>query len=202
MTPPRAILFDIGRVLLDVDFARALATWQPHSRLPPERLRELFVFDEPFRRHETGHLDDEGYFSHLRERLALDCDLAQVQAGFDAVLVGEIGETVQMLEAIRRRVPCHAISNTNPSHLTAMERMPGFLDRFDQVFVSHRIGHRKPQPEAFQYVLDAIGLPAHETLLFDDLQPNIEGAAALGVQTVLVRGPQDVRAALEQRGLL
>ena len=207
MTSPdlatRAVLFDLGGVLLEIDRERAIATWQPHSRLPAARLRELFGVDEPFRRHETGRLDDAGYFGHLRELLALDCGLEHVEAGFNAILVREIGETVSMLEALRGRVPRYAISNTNPAHVTQMRcAFPGFLERFDRVFTSHEIGHRKPQPECFAHVLQAIALPANEVLLFDDLPPNVEAARALGLQAVLVKGPGDVRAALLARGLL
>jgi len=200
---PRAILFDLGGVILDIDFDRALASWQPHSRLPAARLRELFAFDEPFRHHETGRLDDEGYFAHLRQLLALDCDLRQVEAGFNAIFVAEIRETVALLAELRGRIPCYAISNTNPAHVRHIRSaFPGLLDRFDHVFTSHEIGHRKPQPESFLHVLAAIGLPAPEVLLFDDLQPNVEAARALGLQAVLVKGPADVRAALATRRLV
>ena len=199
----RAVLFDLGGVVLDIDFDRALATWQPHSRLPAGRLREVFAFDEPFREHETGRLDDSGYFAHLRELLALDCDAAQVEAGFNAILVAEIRETVALLASLRGRVPCYAISNTNPAHVRHIRSaFPGLLDRFDHVFTSHEIGHRKPQPETFRHVLQAIGLPPAEVLLFDDLQPNVEAARALGLQAVLVRSPEDVRAALAARRLI
>lgn len=201
--PTRAILFDLGGVLLDIDFQRALAAWAPHSRFSPAQLQERFRFDENFHRHETGGLDDEGYFAHLREALALDCELPLVRAGFNAILIGEIEETVRLLEAVRGRVPCYAISNTNPAHVAHIERaFPGFLARFTRVFASHQIGHRKPQPAAFDHVLRAIGVPAPEVLLFDDLQPNVEAALALGLQAVLVRSPRDVLAALAERGLL
>lgn len=199
----RAVLFDLGGVLIDIDFDRALAAWQAHSRLPPAQLRERFAFDEPFRRHETGRLDDAGYFGHLRTLLALDCDLAQVEAGFNAILIAEIAETVQVLAALRGRVPCYAISNTNPAHVLHMRRaFPGLLDRFDHVFTSHEIGHRKPQLESFAHVLQAIGLPAGEVLLFDDLAPNVAAARGMGLQAVLVKSPADVRDALLARGLL
>jgi glucose-1-phosphatase len=199
----RALLFDLGGVVLDIDFDRALASWEPHSRLPAGRLREMFAFDEPFRQHETGRLDDASYFAHLRELLALDCDAAQVEAGFNAILVAEIRETVALLASLRGRVPCYAISNTNPAHVRHIRRaFPGLLDRFDHVFTSHEIGHRKPQPESFLHVLQAIGLPSAEVLLFDDLPPNVDAARALGLQAVLVRSPQDVRAALAARQLL
>lgn len=201
--PVRAVLFDLGGVLLEIDVARALAAWAPHSRLPREALHQRFQSDEPFQRHETGHLDDAGYFAHLREWLELGCEEEQVRAGFNAILVREIDETIALLDAIRDRVPCYAISNTNPAHLAEMARaFPSFLGRFERVFASHQIGHRKPQPRAFEHVLAAIGVPAPQVLLFDDLVPNVEAAAALGLQAVLVRGPEDVRAGLAARGLL
>jgi putative hydrolase of the HAD superfamily len=200
-TDTRAVLFDLGGVVLDIDFGRALSAWAPHSRLAPAQLHERFHFDDPYQRHETGALDAEGYFAHLREVLALDCDVAAVQAGFNAILVGEIRETAQLLQDLR--VPCYAISNTNAVHLAEMERIvPQLLRRFTRVFTSHEIGHRKPQPEAFEHVLREIGVPAPQVLLFDDLQANVDGARAVGLQAVLVRSPADVREALGQRGLL
>jgi putative hydrolase of the HAD superfamily len=203
LTLPRAVLFDLGGVLLDIDFDRALAAWAPHSRLPPQQLRETFRFDEPFQHHETGRLDDEGYFGHLRQVLALDCELPVVQAGFNRILVGEIEETVRLLEAISTQVPCYAISNTNPAHLAEIERaFPRFLGRFRRVFASHQIGQRKPHPAAFDFVLREIGVPAPEVLLFDDLPANVEAAQALGLQAVLVRSPADVRQALLAAGVL
>ena len=197
----RAVLFDLGGVVLDIDFDRALAAWQRHSRLAPHELRERFGFDEPYERHETGALPAEGYFAHLRELLQLECDAAAVQAGFNAILVGEITETARLLDALR--VPCYAISNTNAVHLAEMERIvPQLLRRFTRVFTSHEMGHRKPHPESFRHVLREIGLPTPEVLLFDDLQANVDGARAVGLQAVLVTSPADVRAALEERGLL
>ena len=198
----RALLFDLGGVVLDVDFDRALSVWAPHSRLPPERLRDRFQLDQPYERHETGHLEADGYFAHLRELLALECGVAEVRAGFNAIFRGEIAETVQLLDAARRHVPCYAISNTNAVHVAEIERaFPQLLPRFTRVFASHEIGYRKPHRAAFEHVLREIGVPAPEVLLFDDLAPNVEAAQALGLQAVLVRSPADVREALAQRSL-
>ncbi|MEJ8836887.1 HAD family hydrolase [Ramlibacter sp. AN1133] len=200
---PRAVLFDLGGVVLDIDPGRSLALWQPHSRLSAEELRAAFHADEPWCRHETGHLPPEGFLAHLREVLALDCDTDTVRAGFNALLVAEIEETVRLLDAIRAGVPRYAISNTNPVHVAEIERaFPRLLPRFDRVFVSHEIGHRKPDEAAFRHVLAAIGVAAPEALLFDDLLPNIEAARAIGMQAVQVRGPEDVRRGLADRGLL
>jgi HAD superfamily hydrolase (TIGR01509 family) len=201
--PTRAVLFDLGGVVVDIDFDRALAAWGRHSRLPPERLRAAFRQDEPYERHETGALPAEGFFAHLRQVLELECGDEAVRAGFNAILVAQIEETVRLLDAIRPEVPRYAISNTNAVHVDEIRRVfPGLLGRFTRVFASHEIGHRKPDAAAFQHVLQQIAVPAPEVLLFDDLQPNVDAARALGLQAVLVTSPADVRAALEPRGLL
>jgi FMN phosphatase YigB (HAD superfamily) len=201
--PLRAILFDLGRVVVDIDFDRSIAHWARHSHLPVHELKALWQPDDAYQRHETGELSDEGYFAYLKERLGLDCSLQEVALGWNALLSREIEETLAMVDAIRDRVPCYAISNTNECHLQHMHSaFPRMLPRFEKVFVSHRIGHRKPHAEAFLHVLREIGVAPAEALLFDDLPPNVEGARACGLAAVLVRGPHDVREELVRRGLL
>lgn len=203
LPPTCAVLFDLGGVVLQIDFERALIAWARHSRLPLAQLRERFRVDEPYRHHETGRLSDAGFFAHLREQLALACEPAAVREGWNAILVAEIAETLALIDAIRPEVPRYAISNTNAAHIAEIERaFPALLPRFAHVFASHEIGHRKPDAAAFAHVLQAIGVPAGEALLFDDLAANVEAARGIGMQAVLVRGPEDVRAALVQRGLI
>ena len=198
-----ALLFDLGGVVITIDWERAFAHWASYSPLAPTRMRELFHFDEPYQRHETGHLDAGAYFDHLRELFALECDTQDVQAGWNAILVGGIADTLALIDAVRDRVPCYAISNTNAVHLAEMHAaVPGLLERFRYVFASNEIGHRKPHPEAFGQVLRAIGVAPSAALLLDDLEANVEAARACGLQAALVRGPHDVREALRTRGLL
>lgn len=202
-SPLRAVLFDLGRVVIDIDFDRALAAWQKHSRLALHELRALYQADEPYRQHETGALSDEGYFRYLRQRLQLDCRIEDVARGWNTLLVAGIDETLQMIDDIRDRVPCHAISNTNACHVQEMHRaFPDLLPRFGKVFASHEIGYRKPDARAFLHVCREIGVAPAEALLFDDLSVNIDGARACGLQAALVTGPRDVRAELVRQGLL
>lgn len=201
--PCRAVLFDLGNVVIEVDFRRVLATWQPASTLSPQALAQAFAFDAPYERHETGALDANGYFAHLRQRLGLRCDNDAMRQGWNAVFVRPIEETLAMIHAISPQVPCHALSNTNAVHVAEMQRAyPQVLSCFRHVFASNEIGYRKPQPQAFRHVLDAIGSTADEVLFFDDAQENVDAARACGIEAVLVRSPHDVRQALTAAGLL
>lgn len=201
--PLRALLFDLGNVVIEIDFSRVLAAWQPASALPAQALAQAFSFDAPYQQHETGALAADGYLSHLRNALGLRCSDADLRRGWNAVFVRPIEETVALLDAVAPVIPCYAMSNTNALHLAEMQRaFPEAMAKFRRVFASHEIGHRKPQPQAFHHVLDAIGAAPAEVLFFDDTQENVDGARACGLQAVLVRSPRDVWQALAAAGLL
>jgi putative hydrolase of the HAD superfamily len=196
--PIRALLFDLGGVILDVDPARCLAHWAPHSRLEAQALATRFGVDAAWEAHETGRLDTGGYLAHLRQALELACGEADVLAGWNAMLGAPIADTVALVDQLRGRLPLHVLSNTNAAHVAAIRAAhPGLLERFDVLHVSHELGWRKPHRRAFAAVLQALGQPPAEVLFFDDLPANVEAARAAGLQAVLVRGPADVRGALQ-----
>lgn len=200
LRPPQVLLFDLGRVLVDFDFGRALEAWAPHSALSPEALRLAFRHDEAYERHERGELTAAQYFAHLAATLQLDASPAQIEQGWNAIFLDEIVRTRRIVEQLRGRLPCHVFSNTNATHLAACRaRFPALFSAFDGIFTSHELGLRKPDRAAFERVCALIGCPPDAVLFFDDLAENVAGARAAGLQAVQVRSPDDVAAAL--RGL-
>jgi putative hydrolase of the HAD superfamily len=69
------------------------------------------------------------------------------------------------------------------------------------MFLSSTIGLRKPDAEAFDHVVKAIGVPASRIVFFDDLAENIEGARARGLTTVHVTSTADIAAAFVALGI-
>lgn len=198
---PQVLLFDLGRVLVDFDFGRALEAWAPHSALPPEALRLAFRHDEAYERHERGELAAAQYFAHLATTLQLDASPAQIEQGWNAIFLGEILQTRRIVEHLRGRLPCHVFSNTNASHIAACRaRFPALFSAVDGTFTSHELGLRKPDRAAFERVCALIGCPPGAVLFFDDLAANVAGARAAGLQAVQVRSPDDVAAALRALG--
>lgn len=196
----RALLFDLGGVVFEFDFVHALACWAPMSALSRAELHKAFAHDEDYERHERGELSSAQYFDTLRRKLQLgEATDAQIEAGWNAIFRDEIGTTLDLIEAARKRWPCYAFSNTNRSHHAHWRAAyPRIEPAFDKVFASSDIGMRKPERESFEHVCREIGLPAQAVLFFDDLQVNVAGARAAGLQAVQVRSPDDVRNALEE----
>ena len=194
----KALLCDLGGVLIDVDFNRAIDAWAPFSALSRSALLAAFQLDLEYQRHERGEIGADEYFAHLRTTLKLDATNAEIAAGWNAILLDEKQETLALIEGARKRVPTYLFSNSNAVHKAVwMSRYPRVVNAFDAVFVSSDLGARKPEPEAFMIVARRIGVPLDAILFLDDSLENVEGARAVGMQAVHVRTAKDVADALD-----
>jgi glucose-1-phosphatase len=199
---PQALLFDLGGVLVDIDFDRSFRTWSQHSRLSFEALKQKFRFDEQYECHERGEIDADEYFTHLAMSLQLTCPIHEVAAGWNAIFMGEIAATLALVKNARLSVPCYVLTNTNATHKQRWVTLyPDMVAAFDGIFASHEIGLRKPEKAAFEHVCLAMGLTPQSVLYFDDSPANIEAGCAAGLQGVLVRGPDDVARSLRAVGM-
>jgi HAD superfamily hydrolase (TIGR01509 family) len=198
-----ALLFDLGGVVIDIDFNRVFARWAAFAGCDPALLRERFTQDEPYQRHEIGKIGIADYFASLRASLGIDLTEAQFLEGWNAIFIDEVRGIAALLARAAQRLPLYAFTNSNPAHEACWsERFDRVLKHFRKVFVSSSIGLRKPEAEAFEFVVKEIGVPASRIVFFDDGLHNIEGARACGLQTVLVNSPSDVTAARAALGVI
>jgi putative hydrolase of the HAD superfamily len=197
-----ALLFDLGRVVLDVDFTRTLNCWAGHAGCEPTHLIGRFSPDDAYKRHERGEISDAEFFAALRGSLGIDVSDAQFLEGWNAIFAGEMPEIAALLARAARRLPLYAFSNTNRAHEAHFSRhFARVLSHFEKMFLSSTIGLRKPDAEAYDHVVNAIGVPAERIVFFDDVMENIEGARARGLSAVHVTSTRDVADALAALGI-
>jgi FMN phosphatase YigB (HAD superfamily) len=191
--PADALLFDLGGVVMGLDWEPMFRRWGDACGVPPATLRARYVFDEPYERHERGEIDDIAYYASLRKSLGIDIGDEDFRAGWGAIFTEPVHETVALLERLRDRVPLYAFSNTNAAHHAVWSRkFEDALRNFRRVFVSSQMGLRKPERASFDFISREIGVPNARILFFDDMPVNVEGARDAGLQAVHVRGPDDV----------
>ena len=207
-TPPLArgaadaLLFDLGRVVIDIDFSKAIACWAGHAGCRPAELVDRFVHDEAYHHHERGRISDAAFFANLRSMLGIAISDAQFLQGWNAIFAGEMAGIAPLLARAATRLPLYAFSNTNPPHVAHFSvHYAEVLSHFRELFLSSTIGLRKPDAEAFDHVVQAIGVPASRIVFFDDLPENVAGARARGLQAVEVRSSDDVAQALDALGI-
>jgi glucose-1-phosphatase len=83
-----AFLFDVGGVVVDIDFRRALDCWARSSELSADELKDAFRFDQEYERHERGEMPAADYFAHLAVKLRLAGGEATAKEGWNAILSG------------------------------------------------------------------------------------------------------------------
>jgi glucose-1-phosphatase len=209
MTPPLltpgsadALLFDLGRVVINLDFNRSLACWAGHAGRPLADLSGRFGPDETFRRHETGEASDAEFFAALRKTLGVELSDAQFLEGWNAIFAGEMPGMNALLARASDKLPLYAFSNTNRPHIEHFYKaFADILGHFREIFLSSTIGLRKPDAAAYDHVVKAIGVPAERIVFFDDLAENIEGARMRGLTAVHVTSSDDVARALTALGI-
>jgi putative hydrolase of the HAD superfamily len=192
-----ALIFDLGGVVMSVDFEQAFNVWSRHSGIAAPLLRSRFIADSAYEQHERGELTGDEYFESLRASLGVALSTSQLAEGWNAVLGREIPGMRDLLRHANEQRPLYLFSNTNWLHQTCWtEKLSATLRLFRKCFTSCELGLRKPEPPAFSAVATAIGVPPQQILFFDDLTDNVAGARQAGMQAVQVRSVGDVRDAL------
>ena len=204
LTPDSAdvLLFDLGRVVLDIDFNRVLANWAGHAGREVSHLVGPFSSDDAWLRHERGEITDAEFFASLRNSLGIGISDDQFLEGWNAIFTGEMPGIAAALARAGAKLPLYAFSNTNGAHVEHFSKAyADVLGHFREVFLSSAIGLRKPEAAAYDHVVKAIGVPAARIVFFDDSADNIAGARARGLTAVHVTSPDDLAKALAALGI-
>lgn len=112
-------IFDLGNVIVDIDFNRVLGTWSDLSRVPLASLKQSFTMGEAFHQHERGEITDEAFAEALCHEMALPLSYEQFSHGWQAVFVALRPEVIDIMQKLREqghRVV--VLSNTNRLHTT------------------------------------------------------------------------------------
>ena len=138
-SPPGAdaLLFDLGRVVIDIDFNLVFARWAAHARCDGELIAARFRHDDAYKRHERGEIDENAYFDTLRSSLGIEISDAQFLDGWNAIFVGEMPGIAGLLGRASRQVPLYAFTNSNRAHERCWsQRFATALGHFRRIYVS------------------------------------------------------------------
>lgn len=193
-------IFDLGNVIVDIDFKRVLGVWSNLSGTPLATLSERFSMGEVFQQHERGEVSDEEFAQKLCEEMGIALSFEQFATGWQAVFVALRPEVIEIMHRLRNeghRVV--VLSNTNRLHCNYWpQHYPQVAEAADHMYLSQDLGMRKPDANIYQHVLKAENTPADQAIFFDDVEANVAAAAALGIKAVHVVDRQVVPAFFAQ----
>jgi len=186
----RNVIFDLGGVLFNIDFSLTEKAFNGLGVKDFSSFFTQFHSNSLFIKLETG-VDEDSFYDDFRHAACVNLSNEQIKDAWNALLLDFRKESIAALPALRNKYKLYLLSNTNEIHLQEFQRkfkeefqQASFDDLFDAAYYSHRIGYRKPNASAFEFVLEKHQLTAGETLFIDDSIHNIEAAQKLGIQTV------------------
>lgn len=192
----RAVIFDLGKVLVSFDHDRCYRALAGMATSTPERVR--MVVEEVIRpRFDRGLMTIDEVQQNLEERLGGTLVSADFMRAW-ADVFDPVPEMLTWLESLSKRVRLALLSNTDAIHLPWVAEKFGFLHLFEHQILSYEVGFVKPHPGIFQAALDALRLPASACCYIDDISEYAKAASSLGMTAVHHLSPQQSQFQVEE----
>lgn len=188
----KAILFDLGNVLLPFDHMRAARALAPYARRTPESLYQSF-FDSPVQAlHDEGKISGPEFFERVRQEYGLALTDEQFLPLWNDIFWDDPAMTTLAAElaASRRLI---GISNTNRLHFEYVRLRFPVVTTIPTWILSYEVGARKPDPAIYRRAIAAAGVPAGEILYVDDRLDLVEAGRALGLRAEVFISAQRLR---------
>ena len=181
----RAIIFDIGRVLIRVDVARATGSLAEGLSLSPQEIWSALERDPLWKDWQEGRISPRDWHLHLAKRLGSKLSFEQFVEVWNRVLDPTPIHEDAFLEKLGEKYRLAVLSNTDPLHLAHMERTYKFLALFPVHIYSCRVGACKPNPLIYKQALQACKVRAQEAVYVDDISAYAQAAERLGMQAIV-----------------
>ncbi|MET8361586.1 HAD family phosphatase [Micromonospora sp. NPDC005171] len=187
------LIVDLGGVLFRFDHAHRLDRLARACGLPPGQVDAL-LWGSAF----SADCDQGRYGSaaEVRAHIRATVGFGGTDDELDSAWCSAYQPDSAVLDVIDRHradLPCAVFTNNGPLEEEALtRRYPDMFAGFDQVFFSHRLGHRKPDPAAFAAVATRLGATGHDIVFVDDSPANVAAARTAGWRAIPFRGPNDL----------
>lgn len=193
MAELRNIIFDLGAVLINIDYKKTERAFIQLGFENFEAMYSQFTADAIFEKLETGKISNEDFYDKLIALSPYEITKTQIQNAWNEIILDWRVESLDFLETLSPNYKLFLLSNTNAIHhecfnnTLKIETQRTEIDSlFTKAYYSHEIHLRKPNADIFEFVSKDANIAMHETLFIDDSFNNIETAKKLGFKTHLL----------------
>ena len=174
------VIFDLGGVLVGVDFRRACERLAAAGGAPAAFILEAIERGEEKRAFDTGKLTPQQFAARFCAAIGVRLPYREFAEIWCDIFV-EQREVTGMLDEIAAKADLVLLSNTDPLHIEYVRSHFGFFDKFGRTLLSYEIGHAKPARQMFERAL-GLAAPGAQMIYFDDVPEFVTAARACGLQ--------------------
>lgn len=193
MAELKNIIFDLGGVLINIDYKKTEKAFIGLGFENFEAMYSQFTADAIFERLETGKISNEDFYDKLISLNNNNITAAQIKIAWNKIVLNWRAVSLHFLETLSPKYNLFLLSNTNAIHhecfsnsLKIETNRVEIDSLFTKAYYSHEIHFRKPNPDIFEFVAKDASINIAETLFIDDSSNNIDAAKLLGFKTHLL----------------
>ncbi len=196
-----SIIFDLGGVIINLDFERTLVEFRKHIIHMDEsvflgREKQLSFFSD----YEVGKITTIEFVLQFNDHYGLNLGLSSFQDCWNAMILDFPLARIKLLQRLSQAgKKIYLLSNINEMHEHAVDarfKLLGldfsFFSLFNKVYYSHHIGRRKPNQDCFELVVKENSLNKKSTLFIDDSIQHIHGALSIGLDAYHLKRPESL----------
>lgn len=194
------VVFDLGGVLVSVDFARACARLEAAGAAPAADILAAIQSGPEKRDFDSGRLSPREFAARFCASIGVELPYAEF-ADIWCDIFAEQREVTGLLDDIAGKADLFLLSNTDPLHFDYVRTHYGFLAKFGQLLLSYEIGRAKPGREIFERALDCAA-QGTRMIYFDDVPEYVAAARACGLPAEQFTDAAALRRDLQRFGVL
>jgi glucose-1-phosphatase len=199
----RAIIFDIGRVLVRVDIRAAQLGLAKGKSMTPEELWSAIEKDPLWPDWQEGRLSPRDWHLNLSKRLGISMSFDQFTEVWNSALDPNPIQPDSLFAKLAKSYRLGLLSNTDPIHVAHLEANYAFFHHFPKSvrIYSCSVGASKPNPLVFREALRACKVRAGQAAYIDDIAAYADAASSLGLRGIQYRSPEQLHTDLAAAGV-
>ena len=182
----RAVIFDLGNVLLNYDAKKAARKFAKACGVPLVKVWLHFFTSPTEKAYTRGEISSLEFYRHAKQALRIPIGYREFAHFWNDIFRENPGMD-RLLARLKKHYPLFLISNTNKLHFEHIKKKFRILRHFKKTFPSHEMGHRKPEPEIYRKVLLRIRCRPQEAVFIDDTPKFVRGAKKVGMHAIRFR---------------
>jgi epoxide hydrolase-like predicted phosphatase len=198
----RAVIFDLGNVIVPFDTKRGYEALAAVNGLPPEEIKRRIAATGVVQPFEMGKIEPEEFVRKICDALALKVSHERFCELWSSIFLPQPLLPERLITQLKRKYKLLVLSNTNAIHFAMIRSRYPIMRLFDEYVLSYEVGAMKPTPEIYRVAIQRSACAPEEIFFTDDLEVNVEAARQHGLVAVRFESAEQLEAELERRGLL
>ncbi len=196
---PKALIFDLGGVIVPLDFPRAYRALEAVCGIPAEEIPKKFGTTDLVKRFETGQMTAEEFTAELGRLFDINISHAEFCNLWSALFPAHSLLPEELFEALAKQYRLVLLSNTNVIHFDEIRSRYPQLNHFHEYVLSYKVGAAKPSSRIYQAAIAAAQCAAEDCFFTDDIPVYVEGARKQGIDAVQFLNYEQLQLELRSR---